>query len=144
MTRKQLVAALAVAAIGSGCLAGCARSHAAAGRQRPPARMEQTGHTRSVVLTPLGARGIGIKTAPSAATGKTVVMPFGALLYEPDGRAVAYVKTAPLTFTRYFITVLHISGDEVFVTQGLTAGQQVVTVGAEELLGVQNGVGVKT
>ena len=141
---RRAAAALAVAAVSTAGLAGCARPGPDEARQVPPARMVQTGKTRSVLLTPLGARRIGIRTVPSAAKAHWVVVPFAALLYEPDGRTAVYVKTAPLTFTRHFVTVADISSGQVFVSHGLESGQPVVTLGAEELLGVQNGVGVET
>jgi hypothetical protein len=106
--------------------------------------MERVGHSKvfSVVLTPLGAQRIGIQTAP-AAGGKQVRVPFRALLYEPDGRTVVYTKTAADAYTRQFVTVADITGDQVLISQGLAAGARVVTVGAEELLGVQDGVGAE-
>lgn len=108
--------------------------------------MERTGTSGvlSVVLTPLGAQRIGIQTAPSVAAKKLVMVPFQALLYEPDGSTVVYTQTGTDTYTRQFITVAAINGSQVLVSSGLPAGTQVVTVGAEELLGVQNGVGVQT
>lgn len=108
--------------------------------------MERTGTSGalSVVLTPLGAQRIGIQTAPSVAAKKLVMVPFQALLYEPDGRTVVYTQTGTETYTRQFITVAAINGNQVLVSSGLPAGTPVVTVGAEELLGVQNGVGVQT
>src|SRR6266568_5915138 len=142
--RGRVTAVLAIAAAGAAGLAGCASPGGGAAKQVPPARMVQTGKTRSVVLTPLGAKRIGIQTARSATKGRMVVVPFGALLYEPDGRAAVYVQTAPLTYSRYFIAVSDITAGQVFIRRGLTAGQPVVTVGAEELLGVQNGVGIET
>jgi hypothetical protein len=144
LVRRRTGAALGVAAIAAVSLAGCASAGTGEARQVPPARMVQTGRTKSVQLTPLGAQRIGIATARPAAKGTLVVVPFDALLYEPDGRTAVYVQTARLTYTRHFITVWKIAGDQVFVRRGLTADQPVVTVGAEELLGVQNGVGVQT
>ena len=47
-------------------------------------------------------------------------------------------------FTIRFVTVAVINGNQVVVSQGLAPGTVVVTQGAEELLGVQNGVGVET
>jgi hypothetical protein len=108
--------------------------------------MVRTGATGvlSVVLTPLGASRIGIQTTPSVASRKLVIVPFQALLYEPDGRTVVYTRTGTYTYTRQFVTVAAINGNQVLVSAGLPAGTPVVTVGAEELLGVQNGVGVQT
>ena len=126
-------------------LTGC--GHAASGSaQVPPARMEHIGNSQSlsVVLTPIGARRIGIKTAPAVADGKLVVIPYGALLYEPDGQAAVYIKVTGLIYMRRFVTVGTINGNDVMLTGGLQPGIVVVTQGGEELLGVQNGVGVET
>lgn len=145
-TRPRVASALLISVFAIPALAGCGSGSPAPARQIPPARMERAGNggVLSVVLTPLGARRIGIQTAPAVARGKKILVPFQALLYEPDGRTVVYTRTGADTYTRQFITVAAISGDQVVVSQGLPAGAQVVTVGAEELLGVQNGVGVQT
>ena len=143
--RRHAASALLVLVPAVLSLAGCASGSPSAARQVPAARMERTGQSQiySVVLTPLGAQRIGIQTAPAVASGKRIVIPFQALLYEPDGRTVVYTKTATDTYTRQFINVADINGDQVAVSAGLRAGALVVTAGAEELLGVQNGVGVE-
>jgi len=126
-------------------LTGCGQAASSSG-QVPPARMEHAGpgDALSVVLTPIGARRIGIKTAPAVADGKLVVIPYGALLYEPDGQTAVYIKVTGLIYTRRFVTVDTIDGNDVMLTGGLQPGIVVVTQGGEELLGVQNGVGVET
>jgi hypothetical protein len=145
--RKSTVSALglvmAVAIVG---LAGCGPAASRSAPQVPPARMEHagSGDALSVVLTPLGAQRIGIKTAQAVAQGPVVVIPYGALLYEPDGQTAVYVKVGPLVYTRRLVTVSAITGDRVLLSAGLRAGTPVVTQGGEELLGVQNGVGVET
>ena len=98
----------------------------------------------SVVLTPLGVSRIGLQTAAATAAGKDTIVPQGALLYEPSGQTAVYTQTSPLTYTITFITVATINGDQVVVSNGLAPGTVVVTQGAEELFGVQNGVGVET
>jgi hypothetical protein len=132
-------------------LAGChgATSSAASGDgggPPPSARMERTGPNGalSVVLTRLGAQRAGIATAAAgtASQGRAVV-PDSALLYQPDGSSVIYAVTGPLTYTLATVGVASIQGSQVYVT-GLTPGTTVVTVGGEELLGVQDGVGVQT
>jgi hypothetical protein len=127
-------------------LTGCAHTASTSAPPPPPARMEHIGHSQSlsVVLTPLGARRIGIKTAQAVASGPLVVIPYGALLYEPDGQAAVYVRVSALVYTRRFVTVSAVSGDRVLLASGLQPGTDVVTQGGEELLGVQNGVGVET
>ena len=66
-----------------------------------------------------------------------------ALLYQPDGSSVVYTVTGPLTYTLAAVGVANMQGSQVYVT-GLKPGTTVVTVGGEELLGVQDGVGVQT
>ena len=81
---------------------------------------------------------------PGRDAGGRATFPYSALLYEPDGTAAVYVPTGQLTFLRHFVKVAAIDGSTVVVTSGVTPGQSVVTAGAEELLGVQNGVGEET
>ena len=128
-------------------LAGCRGTASAdAGGPPPPARMERTGPNGalSVVLTRLGAQRTGIQTAVAgtAAQGRAVV-PDSALLYQPDGSSVIYAVTGPLTYTLATVGVASIQGSQVYLT-GLKPGTTVVSVGGEELLGVQDGVGVQT
>jgi hypothetical protein len=145
-TRRRAASALLIGVFAVLGVAGCGGSSPPPARQIPPARMERAGTSGvlSVVLTPLGAQRIGIQTTPSVTARNLVVVPFQALLYEADGRTVVYTRTGTDTYTRQFITVAAINGNQVLVSSGLPAGAQVVTVGAEELLGVQNGVGVQT
>jgi hypothetical protein len=144
--------------------AGCASSPPVVA-QGPTAKMERVGNSLSVVLTPLGAARIGVQTtvattaatSPSAGAGAgatstsatagaaDIVVPYAALLYEPDGSAAVYVNTGPLVYTRYLVPVDFISGNDVYLKPGsLPPRAKVVTTGAEELLGVQNGVGEET
>jgi hypothetical protein len=136
-----LLAAVAVAG-----LAGCGPAPSGSAPGVPPARMERlgSGRTLSVVLTPLGARRIGIETAQAVADGPLIVIPYSALLYEPDGQTAVYVKVSALAYTRRFVTVSTVTGNQVMLTGGLQPGTEVVSRGGEELLGVQNGVGVET
>jgi multidrug efflux pump subunit AcrA (membrane-fusion protein) len=106
--------------------------------------MEQVGPNHSVVLTQLGASRLGLQTAVATASGIDTVIPYGALLYEPTGQTAVYTKTGALSYTIQFVTVATINGNQVVISQGLAPGIVVVTKGAEELLGVQNGIGVET
>jgi hypothetical protein len=126
-------------------LAGCSRAPAPAGPP-PPAHVTIGQHgTVSVVLTPQGAQRAGLQTAAAApaARGGQAVVPYSALLYQPNGSSVIYTVTGPLTYTLVPVAVTSILGDQVYLT-GLAPGTAVVTVGGEELLGVQDGVGVQT
>ena len=126
-------------------LAGCGKTDPAASPPAP-AHVKVGNHgTVSVVLTPQGAQRAGLQTAvaASAARGRQAVVPYSALLYQPDGSSVIYKVTGPLTYTLVPVAVASIQGNEVYLT-GLAPGTAVVTVGGEELLGVQDGVGVQT
>jgi hypothetical protein len=123
-------------------LAACSVPTAAT--QAPSARIAVgTGGTPSVVLSSAGAERLGLRTALAAPAGTLTSIPYAALLYEPDGAAVVYTVTGPRTYTRRVIVVSAIQGSVVYVSRGLAPGTEVVTAGAEELLGVQEGVGVQ-
>ena len=127
-------------------LAGCHSTTTDAGGPPPSARMERTGPNGalSVVLTRLGAQRAGIATAAAGTAGQgRAVVPDSALLYQPDGSSVIYTVTGPLTYTLATVGVASIQGSQVYLT-GVKPGTTVVTVGGEELLGVQDGVGVQT
>jgi hypothetical protein len=106
-----------------------------------------TGNSpQQIVLTAQGAQRIGVQTAPALAApgsrhgGPAVVIEPAAIVYDPSGRTYAFVNTAPLTFVEVPVAVDHISGNSAFLLKGPRTGAKVVTVGAEELLGVQTGV----
>ena len=148
MNRQTARAALAcaVAAMALAATAGGCSSSSSAASAPPTAQLERTSHGMSVVLTPLGAQRIALRTGPAAAApGGQVAVPYGALVYEPSGEPAVYVATGTLTYTRYLVPVTVIVGQTVYLKPGsLPAGAVVVTQGAEELLGVQNGVGEET
>ncbi|MDX6420101.1 MAG: hypothetical protein QOG28_4721 [Trebonia sp.] len=150
MNRRAALACAAAAALAA-TAAGCSSS-SSAGSPPPTAQLERTSHGLSVVLTPLGAQRIALRTGQATvvkgstgAPGGAVAVPYNALVYEPAGEAAVYVATGTLTYTRYLVPVTVIAGQTVYLKPGsLPTGATVVTQGAEELLGVQNGVGEET
>jgi hypothetical protein len=144
MTGRAALACAAAAALAT-TAAGCSSSGSTASPP-PTAQLERTSHGLSVVLTPLGAQRIALRTGrATAAPGGQVAVPYGALVYEPAGEPAVYVATGALTYTRYLVPVTVIAGQTVYLKPGgVPAGATVVTQGAEELLGVQNGVGEET
>ncbi|HTU74530.1 MAG TPA: hypothetical protein VMG38_13525 [Trebonia sp.] len=146
-TRHLWAAVLtAVAAAVAAVLSGCATASSTTTTPPTSKLVRVPGSSEpSIVLTQLGAARIGLHTAPVAgASGGQATLPYTALLYEPNGQAAVYVATGTLTFTRAFVTVDRITGNVVIVKSGVTPGQRVATDGAEELLGIQNGVGEET
>ena len=142
--RDRAAAALAAAVV-SATVAGCSGSGSDVSPP-PAAQLEQTSHGLSVVLTPLGAQRIGLRTGHArTGPGGQLTVPYDALVYEPSGEPAVYVATGPLTFTRYLVPATEIVGPTVYLKPGsLPVNSIVVTQGAEELLGVQNGVGEQT
>jgi Cu/Ag efflux pump CusA len=138
---RPVIAAAAVLAVLAGCGGGTS-----APDEPPTARMANAGPhgALSVVLTPVGLQRIGLRTAVAAPAGRDrAVVPYSALLYQSDGSTVIYTVTGPLTYTLVTVGVASIQGSQVYLT-GLAPGATVVTVGGEELLGVQDGVGAQT
>jgi len=142
MKARRFAAAIALA--GLAAVAGCSSESGSTSRA-PVARIERQGNgMESIVLSPVGASRIGVRTTVATASGAGTTVPYSALLYEPDGATAVYVNTEPLVYTRYIVVVGSIDGSLVRLSRGLQPGVKVVTVGAEELLGVQNGVGEET
>jgi predicted small lipoprotein YifL len=146
-TRKPILAAALVVVIGA-VLAGCGSSGEPS---IPPSSKVVPVHgspAGKIVLTAAGAQHLGLETATvrgvaSPAAAKTSI-PVSSVVYAPSGQTYAFVSEGPLTFTEVPITIDRISGDSVLLLKGPRAGATVVTVGAEELFGVQTGVLAQT
>jgi hypothetical protein len=83
--------------------------------------------------------------APPNPAGKaTVIIPYSSIVYDPGGQTYAFTNTAPLTYSEVPVTVDHVSGNSAYLLKGPKAGSKVVSVGAEELYGVQTGVLAQT
>jgi hypothetical protein len=102
--------------------------------------------TGNIILTAQGAQRIGIQTATVRAGGGTgaVSIPFSAIVYDASGKAYAFTNPSPLTYTEVPLNISRINGNTALVTSGPRVGARVVTVGAEELFGVQTGVLAQT
>jgi CzcA family heavy metal efflux pump len=127
-------------------LAACAQTSASSDTLDTtggPARLVPVAGTKlsRVILTAQAARRLGIETAPvrdlhiDGAIHK--VVPYSALLYDQRGQSWVYTNPAPLTYIRGLITVDHIDGGLVILSQGPPVGTEVVTVGAPELFGAE-------
>jgi hypothetical protein len=109
-----------------------------------PASVEEVAGSDipQVTLTEEAAKRIDLQTAAvESGTGNATQIPYSALLYDPEGNTWAFVKASDLTFERAAVTVDHIDGDTAFLSDGPEAGTDVVTVGATQLYGAEQGVG---
>jgi hypothetical protein len=136
--------ALTLAALG---LSACARSSSfdnGPAANAGPARVQAVAGSpyRRIVLTARAAQRLGIRTAPvrAARGGRRELIPYAAVLYDPDGNAYAYAGAGRLAFVRSPIRVDAIQGRFAVLRSGPPPGTPVVTVGAAELLGTEYGV----
>jgi hypothetical protein len=145
-TRLMSVAAILVGLTVAGCGKASEFDNEAAS-DAGPSKLEPVkgSDLPRVVLTPQAARRIGIRTsvvrtAVSNGPGKAEVVPYAAIIYDAQGNAFAYTIPRRLTFVRTPIRVARAVGPFAVLSKGPPAGTSVVTVGAQELLGVEYGV----
>jgi len=129
-------------------LSACTQTSAEATSGAEPAKVEHVEGSEDVsrlTLTPKAVERLGIQTTPlseaTVAGKKRKIVPYGAVLYDADGKTSVYVSSAPNTYVRESITVEFIEGDRAVLTAGPAAGTAIVTVGAAELYGTETGVG---
>jgi hypothetical protein len=91
-----------------------------------------------VTLTKESAERLGIETTSIQRAGGRTVVPDGAVVYDPEGKTFTYSSPKPLTFVRRDVTVDHIDGTKAILKDGPPAGTAVVTVGSQELSGLEN------
>ena len=136
MRRFFIVGMLLVTLVLSAC-GGTAQEDAS----ESPAAVEQIKGTElnRVTLTPEAAKRLDVQTVAARSAGKRTVIPYAAVLYDPDGRTWTYTSPEQLVFVRKDINVDRIDGDSAILTAGPSPGTAVVTVGADELWGVEYG-----
>lgn len=101
----------------------------------------QGSQLQRVTLTQEAADRIDLKTEETKIGPSGLEIPYGAVLYDPDGKTWAFVNTKGLSFERKSITVEKIVGDVATLTEGPDEGTKVVTLGATQLYGAEIGVG---
>jgi hypothetical protein len=140
-TRRAYGAAALLLAAGLG-LAGCGSS---AGAETSPTEVASVSSPDGdgpavVTLAQAAAKRLDIRTTPVTAVSGGAVVPYSALVYEPDGSTWVYLQMKELTYRRAAVTVSTIVDDQVTVSSGPQAGTQVVSQGAAELVGVETGI----
>lgn len=157
-SRCIVAAVLAAGALGLTACSNAASSAEAAGNGQA-AKVEAVAgrDVKQVTLTSQAARRLGITTvtvgapAPAASNGgqgagagSAAVVPYSAVLYDPDGGTWVYTVTAPFTYVREKVVVATVGGDrgdQAVLYLGPPAGTEVVSVGVIELYGAELGVG---
>jgi hypothetical protein len=139
--RKKVFAWLLI--LGTVSLSGCNDKAVEDAGGTPAAEIQDIPGSvlKRVTLTKEAARRIDLKTETAKAGAAGIEIPYGALLYDPDGKTWAFVNVTGLSFERQAITVTKIVGDVVSLSKGPVEGTKVVTLGATQLYGAEIGVG---
>jgi len=140
-SRRRLGLVLAVLALGVAGLqlSACGESSTEAATKTEPSDVEPIKGTnlKRVKLAPLSAKRLGIKTAPIRGRGDRKLIPYSAVIYDEHGGTFTYTSPEPLAYVKQRISVKRIDGGEAILSHGPPAGTAVVTVGAQELYGIE-------
>ena len=136
--RANRLTALGLVVLGL-CVSACGGSADSSAPADPARITKLAGGVERITLTADAAKRIDVKTAPAESDGERTVIPYAAVLYDPDGGTWTYTSPKPLVYVRADITVDRIDGERAFLVNGPAPGTAVVTVGATELWGVEYG-----
>ena len=90
-----------------------------------------------VTFTKEGAARTGVETEKVRDEDGRKVVPYAALIYDPEGKTFVYTSPKRLTYLRAPVKVARVDGQDVIVSDGPAAGTQVVTVGTAEVYGTE-------
>ena len=145
---RALVVALSagVAVLGAG---GCAQAGAepddAATLEGEISKVEpaaKPGGLPQVKLAPQAVERLGVQVGQVLPQqGGHSVVPYGAVIYAPDGGAFVYTVAGPQTYVRAPVNVVSVLANQAVVDGAPPVGTQVVAIGAAELFGAETGVG---
>lgn len=136
---RRVWPACAIAVLVAGLpVAGCAEVESESATGYEPAKLEPVeGDRKRVTFTAEAARRIGLRTARVRHSADDKVVPYAALLYDPQGNTWVYTSPTPLEYLRAPVRVQRIDGDSVFLADGPPVGTEVVAVGATEVYGTE-------
>lgn len=143
--RAPRLAVAAVVALGLG-VAGCSESSESSSEGDPAATIKEVEapdgtELQQVTLAPHAAQRLGIRFAPVTQEAADLVVPLGALVYDPQGGTWVYTEVKPRSFLRHRVEVREVEGDRVLLSAGPEVGTEVVTQGTAELYGTEEGIG---
>jgi len=136
MTMRHRIGAALAAGLAATSLAACGGSSRGEGDGEPATVEPIKGTDRNAVtLTAQAAKRLGIQTAQVRRLGAQSTVPYGAVVYNPDGSTFTYTSPKPRVYVQAPITVARIAGGEAILAKGPAVGTVVVTVGSQELYG---------
>jgi hypothetical protein len=104
-----------------------------------PAKLEPIKGTdlKRVKFSAEGAKRVGLQTARVRGDAQQKVIPYAAVIYDSEGNTFTYTSPEPLVYVREKVKVDYVDGDRVVLSEGPSAGTEVVTVGAAEVYGTE-------
>lgn len=137
--KRIIVAALVCA----GLLLGSCQKHDGGHHAEHPAAVEPIPGTnlKKVTLTEKAAQRIDVRTDKVREQQGQKMVPYSALIYDPQGQTWVYVSPAPRTFMRQKVAVDYIEGDMAVLKEGPPAETVIASVAVAELYGTESGVG---
>lgn len=137
--RSAAAAGVLLAAIAA---AGCSDEARGAETPDPPAVLDEdtaSGIPR-ITLTEQASTRLGIELGAVSGEPDALVVPYDAVMYEPDGSTWVYTRPQPLTYERSEIGVNWIENGLALLDYGPPPGTEVVVVGGAELGGIEEGL----
>ena len=148
MQRENRWSVFVLALFFGGLILSACEGSVSASEKEPATRSPIEGTERfRVTLTDDAAKRLGIQTAPVAAAeggdsgSHQTVIPFSAVVYQPDGGTWTYTNPQGLLFVPHRVSIDSVKKGMALLSDGPPVGTAVVTVGAAELLGVESGIG---
>jgi hypothetical protein len=92
---------------------------------------------KRVTFTKEGAERTALRTATVKRSGRRLVVPYEALIYNDEAKTFVYTSPKPLSYDRVPVTVDRIEGNRVLMSKGPAAGTKVVTTGVTEVYGTE-------
>ena len=87
----------------------------------------------------LAGQRVQLDIAVKGSEAPRLVLPWSAVLFDPQGGAWVYEQTAPQTFTHRRVSILRVSGTEAVLEAGPAVGATIIITGAAELFGAEFG-----
>ena len=135
---RMLAAGLVIAAAVS--VSACKEVETETATGYEPAKLEEVKGNEDlklVTFTKEGAARTGIETQKVRSDGGRKVVPYAALIYDTEGKTYVYTSPKPLNYLRELVKVVDISAGRATLSDGPSAGTEVVTVGTPEVYGTE-------
>ena len=143
-TRSRVIAAAGGLLFAASLVTGCAQVTSTTSQGYEPYHVETpkaSTEPKVVRFTEESARRAGVTTVPVVQDGDKVVVPSASLIFDKSGASVVFVSPEPFSYHRVPVDIAKDDGSKAWLAKGPAAGVQVVTTGANQVWGAEQGVG---